>query len=141
MLQTLGILLQGLAGDAAAAPAQRLEATGPAPDVNLYTRNLRYVRERLLPEGWRLSAVQVSRRSLTRAGRTCDLRLLVAIRLSKEYYFVSCYGFDAAQKWDAHGHGISELAPAAVAAGAYISVLYNWEARLAAAARPEVGQA
>lgn len=39
------------------------------------------------------------------------------------------------QKWDAHGHGIRELAPAAASAGAdSLSFLYNWEACAAAQA-------
>lgn len=39
----------------------------------------------------------------------------------------------ALQKWDAHGHGIRELAPAASAAGVCsLSFLYNWEASAAA---------
>jgi len=42
------------------------------------------------------------------------------------------------QKWDALGHGIRQLAPSAVAEGASISVLYNWEARAAADAKPKV---
>lgn len=46
-----------------------------------------------------------------------------------------------AQKWNAHGHGIEKLAPAAVAEGAFLSVLYNREAAAAARAGVKVGRA
>jgi hypothetical protein len=66
MLQSLGVLLQGLAPQAAGsreAPPTKIERhRGPAPNIAVYRQNLPYIQERVLPEGsaWRLNAVQVS---------------------------------------------------------------------------------
>ncbi|KAL4443858.1 hypothetical protein ABPG75_011595 [Micractinium tetrahymenae] len=98
MLNSLRVLLQGLAAPPTAAPERRAHAAtrGPSADPSIYERNLGFIQQNVLPPGWRLNAVQ---------------------------------------KWDAHGHGIREMAAAAAAAGAgSLSFLYNWEARAAAGA-------